>query len=231
LTWGSGRPRVEAITPANLVPGAAVTVVGEHLQTASGDPPKIYLDGRPVEVTSSNGNTLTFTAPSGLLSSHGYNLAISATGESDPLAIQVEAPAAWAPHLVSARFWPVTVQAGDLLHITATVRNNAPFTLQPAEPGADHIYGESESFTSQGIPEHAGAVYLRVTSDVTGGSWPYMWGLSDPLPPGETATLEGAIRVQTAGETRYRVGLVDGLTRFIDDNKFITPIRINPAGG
>ena len=230
LRWTSVRPRIESVTPASVAPGTPVTVIGTHLQGRNGLRPTVYLDGKRVRSTASTPNSVSFAAPPGLLTTRHYHLVVRAIGESVPFDFSVTVPPDWEPHILSGTFTPTTLAAGELLHFQALVKNNAPFTLPAAEPGAGEIYDEKESYQSQGIPEKAGFVYVRVTSDLVGGGWPYLFGLPNPLPPGETELVEGAIRVETPGKTNYRMGLVDGRVRWIDNNLYNTPITVTPVG-
>lgn len=226
LEWTGASPRIESITPEPAKPGQPVTVTGDQLRGPDDAEPVVTLNGVPVHLSDSTAQSLTFTAPTGLLTTHKYNLVIKGVRESVPMTLTVKVPTEWEPHIISAVFSPETLHAGDLLHFTAEVKNNAPFTLPAAEPGAGHVYGEAESFTSQHLAEQPGFVYVRVTSDIIGGSWPYLFGLPKPLPPGETEKVEGDIRVKTVGATHYRLGLVDARVRWIDDGLYNTPISV-----
>jgi hypothetical protein len=138
------------------------------------------------------------------------------------------------PHLVTASFSPTTLHVGERLHVSFTVKNNLPYPAplqQKPVPGS--TYEERQAWSETGIQEQVGELHLRVTSDHPGdhhpGSWPWMFGFGKPrLAPGETITVTGEIRVETPGMHTFKVGLVAGGSRFIDDNAFPTRITVLP---
>jgi hypothetical protein len=231
LEWLSAAPRIETITPNPAPPGTAVVLTGERLQDAAFDDPVVYLDGKTVPVSAASPTSLTFAVPPGMISSRKFNLMIKSSGESVPIPLSVQAPSEWEPHITAASFSPTKLEAGHLLHFTATIKNNAPYALAAGEAGSGRVYDEKETFGGQNLQQKPDVVYIRVTSDLTGGTWPYLWSLSQPLSPGESATIEGAIRVETPGVTHYRVGLVDGGMRWIDEDLFDTAITVVPVLG
>ena len=225
--WVSPAPGVRSIS--STAPGHAITITGIHLQGPADDPPTVYLDGKPVHVVNSSPTLITFKAPPGPVSSQTYNMVILTNVESIPYPLEVVVPPAWEPHIIAATFTPDQLRPGDLLHVRVVVKNNAPYPLSPGDPGSGHVYAEKESFVTQHIPEPAGTIFVRVTSDITGASWPYLWALPRAAPPGETVEVDGDIRVQTPGTTRYRVGLVDAGARWIDRDLFPTTITVSPS--
>ena len=240
LDWKHAAPRVERITPAVANPGEVVTVDGTaFLGKSPGQGPRVLLNGRPVTVRSVTDTRLTFLAPTGMLLPTRYNLVLERgqgleTVQSAPVTYRVELKPEQLPHLTSARFSPTRLHVGELLRVEFTVRNNLPYPAPlQATPKPPFTYGERQAFFEMGTRETRGALHLRVTSDHPGahepGSWPWFFGFPKAeLAPGETITVTGAIRVETPGEHEFRVGLVAGGGRFIDDNAYRTRITILP---
>src|SRR5581483_8154979 len=109
---------------------------------------------------------------------------------------------------------PSTLDAGQALNVSITVRNgtNAPLATQAPAPG--FVYNEGETFLTRGFAEVNGS--YRVGIDFEGRSpavidHPYRWGLGAALAPGETRTVNGQIRLNRAQAINYWVGLVHEL--------------------
>ena len=153
-----------------------------------------------------------------------------------PIIVTVTIPQEQLPHLIAAEFSPKTLKVGELLKVTMTVRNNLPAAAAAdyeARP-ARYTYDEKQASYEMGYAEAPGKLHLRVSTDfeVGGhnpGSWPWLFGFDKPnLAPGEITTVVGYVRVQTPGVHEFRIGLVAGGFRFIDDNAYRTKITVLP---
>lgn len=226
-------PRITSIVPNPARLGDSVTVTGIRLGT------RVLLNGKPVPIVESTVAGLVFRLPQNLLTPTRYNLIVTrGTGEALaqtwPVTFAVDVPAAQMPHLLSATFSPTTLKVGERLQVTFVVRNNLP-TSAPlmTTPHPPFTYDEKQAAWEIGTPEQPGALHLRVTSDNPAGhdsgSWPWLFGFATTsLSPGETATVTGYIRMETPGTHEFRVGLVAGGSRFIDDNAFRTQVTVLP---
>jgi parallel beta-helix repeat protein len=210
LQWDSSAPRIISLSPDPAVPGAPLTIHGSHLLGPAASPPDVLMDGKLVTVLSCTDDTLVAAAPGGFLSSRTYSVVLSGAQDSPPMPLLVSAPKEWEPQIVSTALTPKKLSVGDLLEFRAVIKNNAPFPLEPAAPGDSHIYAETDSFRGQHIALASGRVYLALTSDTALSPWPYVWGLSHPVPPGDMGEVVGHIRITSPGVSHYRIGLVIG---------------------
>jgi hypothetical protein len=199
----------------------------------------LLLNGKSIPFNRESDRKLTFKTPPGLLIPMRFNL-LYAVGEglkerwTAPVPWSARFPSEQMPHLVSARFPPTTLKAGDLLKIEYVLKNNLPHAapLQTSPP-PNKTWDEREAWYEAGIEEQRGTLHLRATSDQPGdhhpGTWPLLFGFDrKELAPGESVTVTGYVRVRTPGTFGFRVGLVYGGGRFIDDNAFPTKITVLP---
>jgi hypothetical protein len=230
-----GARLITGISPNPARIGDNITVTGRNLIGGH-----FLLNGKVAELVSRSGNTVVLKAPENILTPTHYNL-VWEKGEGEdrvatwPVVVTVDVPNNQMPHLVSASFSPTTVKVGELLKVTMTVRNNLPvpagLTVTPRQP---FTYDEKQAWYEMGYKETKGCLNLRVSTDffVGGhhpGSWTWMFGFDNPvLKPGETTTVTGYIRLQTPGTHVFRIGLVAGGSRFIDDNAYQTRITVVP---
>ncbi len=235
ITWPAATPRVVSLAPNPAQITDTVTLLGANLSGG-----RVLLNGKPSTVAVTAPNSLRVTLPEGILVPTRYNV-IWEKGEGEnrvrtwPVTLSVSVPQAQLPHLISAEFNPKTLKVGELLKVTMTVRNNlptpAPATTRPAQP---FTYDEKQASYEMGYGETFGKLHLRVSTDfeVGGhnpGSWPWLFGFDKPtLAPGETVTVVGYVRVETPGVHEFRIGLVAGGFRFIDDNAYRTKITVLP---
>jgi parallel beta-helix repeat protein len=234
IHWPQNARRMEKIAPNPARIGDTITVTGVNL--AGG---RLLLNGKPVEAERSGAASMTFRLPPGILVPTRYNL-LWERGEREnrvhtwPITLGVDVPAAQMPHLVAAFFEPTTLKVGDLLKVTMTVRNNLPApALLSRRPDPPFTYRETQASYEMGLAEQEGKLHLRVTSDRTAphdpGSWPYLFGFDrDALAPGESVTVVGFIKMEHVGVHEFRIGLVAGGFRFIDDNAFRTQVTVTP---
>ncbi len=235
IVWPTGSPRIDFLSPNPAKIGDVFALTGVHLKGG-----RVLLNGQVAASDAVNENFVVTKLPGGILVPTRYNV-IWEQGVDDnrirtwPMTLRVDIPQEKLPHLIAAEFSPKTLKAGELLKVTMTVRNNlpttAPLTTKPTPP---FTYDEKQAAYEMGYGETAGLLHLRVSTDfeVGGhnpGSWPWLFGFGKPtLAPGETTTVVGYVRVKTPGVHEFRIGLVAGGFRFIDDNAYRTRITVLP---
>lgn len=137
------------------------------------------------------------------------------------------------PAIVGATIGPATLNVGDLLQVSITVTNNSNTTLPTMGPDPGFVYNEGETFRTDGYTEIANR--FRVGIDLNGSTasggidHPYRWGLGAPLPPGQSVTVTGAIRLRTAQSRYYWAGLVQEQVAWLQDRVGRVLISANPA--
>ncbi len=231
LEWNPVAPRIESLSPNPSRIGDVITVRGKNL--AGG---RILLNNQPAKIVRQDSEQISFQIPDAL-TPRSYNL-IFERGEkfnrvrTAPIVVTQEIPRDQLPHILSATFSPTRLKVGEILTVEFTVKNNLPIPARLAtKPAPPYLYEEGQAFWEKGFSDVREALHLRVTSDHPlnhdPGSWPWLFGFEKAtLQPGETTTVTGRIRVQTAGVIEFRVGLVPGGHGFIDDNAFRTKITI-----
>ncbi|MBI5651319.1 MAG: S8 family serine peptidase [Chloroflexi bacterium] len=129
--------------------------------------------------------------------------------------------------LLSATFAPATVEAGQLLSVFITIRNDGDAPVPTQGPDPNFAYEEGDTFYTRGFPDVAGSYRVAVDFDGRSGvDHPYRWGLGAPLQPGETRTITGTIRVKTTGAKSYWAGLVQEQKAWIQDRIGVTGITV-----
>lgn len=118
--------------------------------------------------------------------------------------------------LVSAQIGPLQIIRGDEVCLDAIVRNTGQTVLRTQGPDPGYVYDSLDSFATienHAYTEHAG--YWRVglnwsgSTDVTGATYPYRWGLGHDLQPGDEVTVHGCVRVNNEQDKLiYFAGLV-----------------------
>lgn len=134
------------------------------------------------------------------------------------------------PTITNVALSPTTLDAGQLLNVSITVRNDSTASLQTQGPNPGFIYNEGETFTGKGFVEQSGAI--RVGIDFSGRSGidhPYRWGLGAPLGPGQTVVVNGAIRLTSVDSRSYWAGLVREQIAWLQDNQGTQAITVNPG--
>ena len=243
IDWPKSRPRIDGVTPNPAMIGNTILISGANLGSG-----QLLLNGKqtPIMLKDARGDLpplgddrFEFSLPQGILIPTHYNLLwVRGDGEkrdqSWPITFGVDIPAAQMPHLLSATFEPKTLKVGELLRVTMTLRNNLPTTAYLTERARPPFtYEEKQASYEMGLSEEEGKLHLRVTSNFTSphdpGSWPYLFGFpKGTLAPGETIIVTGYIKMEHPGEHEFRVGLVAGGFRFIDDNAFRTKVTVTP---
>lgn len=118
--------------------------------------------------------------------------------------------------IVSARIGPLKIIRGNQVCLDAVVRNTGPTVLRTQGPDSGYVYNAFDTYSSiedHQFAEHAG--YWRVgmnwagSTDFSGATYPYRWGLGRDLPPGEEATVHGCVTVLNEQDKLvYFAGLV-----------------------
>jgi parallel beta-helix repeat protein len=232
---GNSGPRITDVTPVRGRIGSQIVIQGSGLTGG-----QILLNGKQAQTESLTDTEIVLRPLTGILITSNYNLRWQ-KGEgrtavtSEPIQVTVAVPHDQMPHLISAAFSPHKLHVGDLLKVTMTVRNNLPIEARLTEdPAPGFIYDETQAYYEMGKSDTPNYLHLRVSTDffVGGhhpGSWPWMFGFSKSvLMPGETATVVGYVRLRTPGIHKFRIGLVCGGSRFIDDNAYQTEIEVLP---
>ena len=136
------------------------------------------------------------------------------------------------PSIVSATLSPTTLNVGDLLQVSITVKNNSSSTLPTQGPNPGFIYNEGETFRTDGYTEIANQYRVGVDfngSTANGGiDHPYRWGFGAPLPPGQSATVNGSIRLKTTQSRYFWIGLVKEQVVWLQDHVGRALITANP---
>ncbi|MBI5303369.1 MAG: hypothetical protein HY868_14635 [Chloroflexi bacterium] len=130
--------------------------------------------------------------------------------------------------VTSVTFSPTTIEAGQTLSVSITVRNNGTVELPTQGPDPGFLYEEGDSFYSRGFPDTMGSLRVGVDFDGRiGVDHPYRWGFGSPLQPGETRTITGAIRLRTVRVANYWAGLVQERVAWIQDRQGTQAITVN----
>ena len=131
------------------------------------------------------------------------------------------------PRITAVTFSPTTLNTGDVLNVSVTVRNDSSQVLSTQEPDPGFMYQEGQTFYTPGFPETRGAYRIGVDFDGrTGVDHPYRWGLGSPLQPGETRTVTGSIKLATGRTARYWAGMVREGVQWIDDQSGVQSIVV-----
>ena len=119
------------------------------------------------------------------------------------------------------------MNVGDLLNVSFTVFNGTASTISTQGPDPGFVYNEGETFRADGFGEVRGSIRVGVEFDGDSGvDHPYRWGLGAPLPPGQSVTVTGAIRVKTTQSRNYWAGLVQEQIAWLQDNSGRTLITV-----
>lgn len=122
---------------------------------------------------------------------------------------------------------PTTLDVGQMLNVSITVRNGTNATLSTQAPSPNFVYNEGETFLSRGYAEANGAYRVGIDFDGRSGvDHPYRWGLGSALAPNETRTINGQIRLNTIASKSYWAGLVQERVAWKQDNAGKTLINV-----
>src|SRR5581483_5011492 len=132
------------------------------------------------------------------------------------------------PTILAASFTPSSLNMGQLLNVSITVRNdtNAPLATQTPNPGFTYL--EGETFLSHGFIEQRDAYRVGVDFDGrTGIDHAYRCGFGTPLQPGETRIINGTIRLNSVSSKNYWAGLVREQIAWLQDHQGTTRITVS----
>lgn len=135
------------------------------------------------------------------------------------------------PAITAVEFSPQTVMPGQVLNVRITVRNDSDDPLETQGPPPGFIYDEGDTFNSRNYGEQKDA--FRVGVDCEGNSGldhPYRWGLGRALQPGESAAINGGIRLRTQGARAYYAGLVREQVEWITERAGSQTIQVGVPG-
>jgi N-acetyl-anhydromuramyl-L-alanine amidase AmpD len=134
------------------------------------------------------------------------------------------------PTITNVNFTPATLNVGQLLNVSITVRNDSSAPLPTQGPNPGFVYAEGETFTGKGFAEQNGAVRVGIDFDGRSGiDHPYRWGLGMPLGPGQSAVVNGSIRLLNPQSRNYWSGLVQEQVMWLQDNQGTQAINVNPG--
>ena len=139
-------------------------------------------------------------------------------------------PSTSAPTVTSVSLIPSTLDPGQTLNVSITVRNDSSSTLQTQPPNPGFVYDEGDTFESRGFSAQSGAVRVGVEfSGHSGIDHPYRWGLGSPLGPGQSTVVTGAIRLTNPQTRNYWAGLVRELNAWLQDNQGSRAVTVRPV--
>lgn len=143
----------------------------------------------------------------------------------------VQPPPTGKPTVLAVQFSPTTLDSGQLLNVSITVRNDTNVPLSTQSPNPGFTYLEGESFLSHGLIEQRDAFRLGVDFEGrTGVDHPYRWGFGSPLAPGETRVINGVMRVSRVQTKNYWVGLVREQVEWLEDRQGEQAITVRSVG-
>ena len=127
-------------------------------------------------------------------------------------------------------FTPTSLNAGQVLNVSITVRNDGEVAMPTQGPEPGFVYEEGDTFASRGYP--ASASNFRVGVDLEnnrGMDHPYRWGFGTPLGPGETRVITGGIHLNRAQTQKYWGGLVQEYVAWIQNKVGTTSVTVAPV--
>ena len=134
--------------------------------------------------------------------------------------VMVRAPSGNKPQIVGVTLTPISLEVGQLLNVSITIRNNSTEVLSTQGPAPGFVYEEGETFYTRGFPDVSGAFRVGIDFDGRSGvDHPYRWGLGEPLAPGQTVTVTGAIRLDSAQARNFWAGLVREQVAWLQDQQ------------
>ncbi|MBI5031106.1 MAG: hypothetical protein HZB51_11305 [Chloroflexi bacterium] len=164
----------------------------------------------------------------------GNKLAALATPTLNPnrTPVRSQAVTATEPQIIAVTLSPATLNEGDLLSVSITVKNNSTTSITSQDPQPGFVYNEGETFYTRNFPDVHGAFRIGIDFDGRSGiDHPYRWGLGAPLAPGETRTITGAIRMKNPQRVNYWAGLVQEQVAWWQDRQGVQFITVNGAPG
>ncbi len=130
----------------------------------------------------------------------------------------------------TVEFTPTSLNAGQVLNVSITVRNDGESTMPTQGPEPGFVYEEGDTFASRGFPADASNFRVGVDFDNrTGLDHPYRWGFGAPLGPGQSVTITGGIHLNKVQTQKYWGGLVQEYVAWIQDKVGTTSVTVAPV--
>lgn len=127
-------------------------------------------------------------------------------------------------------FAPTSLNAGQVLNVSITIRNDGETTMPTQGPDPGFVYEEGDTFASRGYPAHTSNFRVGVDFDNRIGiDHPYRWGLGAPLGPGERRVITGGIHLNRTQTQKYWGGLVQEYVAWIQDKVGVTSVTVAPV--
>ena len=160
------------------------------------------------------------------------------TGLPTPTVTPIHAPvrgqasSATDPQIIAVTISPATLNEGDLLNVSITVKNNSSASIPTQDPQPGFVYNEGETFYTRNYPDVPGAYRVGIDFDGRSGvDHPYRWGFGSPLAPGETRVITGSIRLKNPQRVNYWAGLVQEQVAWWQDRQGVQFITVTAAPG
>jgi serine protease AprX len=127
-------------------------------------------------------------------------------------------------------FAPTSLNAGQMLNVSITVRNDGEAEMPTQGPNPGFVYEEGDSFASRGFPATTSNFRVGIEFDGnTGIDHPYRWGFGAPLGPGQRVTITGGIHLNKAQTKKYWGGLVQEYVAWLQDKVGTTSVTVAPV--
>lgn len=127
-------------------------------------------------------------------------------------------------------FTPTSLNAGQVLNVSITVRNDGETEMPTQGPNPGFVYEEGDTFASRGFPASASNFRVGIEFDNNSGlDHPYRWGFGAPLGPGEVRTITGGIHLFRAQTQKYWGGLVQEYVAWIQDKVGVASVTVAPV--
>jgi hypothetical protein len=133
--------------------------------------------------------------------------------------------------LTSVTWGPTTLFARDVVTVKISVKNSGTSPLVAEEPPPDFVYTEGDTYAKRGLNGVKGGVRIALGPELLASSDPpYRWGLGRTLQPGESATIQVALRMTTAQHTRFVATIIqEGGGPLDSDDPVQLNVLPNPA--
>ncbi|HEY7908411.1 MAG TPA: N-acetylmuramoyl-L-alanine amidase [Thermomicrobiales bacterium] len=133
--------------------------------------------------------------------------------------------------LTTVTWGSTSLFARELLAVQITVKNTGATPLAAQQPTPDYIYTEGDTYAKRGFAGTAGAARIAIGPELLASSDPpYRWGLGRTLQPGESTTVQVAIRMTTAQKSRFVATIIqEGGGPLDTDDAIQVSVQPNPA--
>ena len=132
--------------------------------------------------------------------------------------------------LEKVEFSPTSLNAGQVLNVSITVRNDGEATMPTQGPDPGFVYEEGDTFASRGFPANTSNFRVGVDFDNrTGLDHPYRWGFGAPLEAGQSVTITGGIHLTKVQTQKYWGGLAQEYVAWLQDKVGTTSVIVAPV--